>query len=185
MKIDLKLAAPYIIIIGGFLVSWGMWGEKIQAFVTVRDFEMGGHITMATQKGIIKKTDLSAFSRPRRGGIIAINIREEDKLINAQITSGNDDILIITKNGKSIRFSENDVRSMGRNSTGVKAITLKGNDQVISMAIADTSMSLLILSEKGYGKRTFIDDFRLQHRGGSGIIAMKVTDRIWSLAIIY
>jgi len=157
-------------------------GEKIRAFVSVRNFETGGYITMATQKGIIKKSDLSAFSRPRKGGIIAINIREEDKLINVQITSGENDILIVSKNGKSIRFSENDVRPMGRNSTGVKAIKLKGNDEVISMAIADTSLSLLILSENGYGKRTKIGDFRLQHRGGSGIIAMKVTEKTGNLA---
>jgi DNA gyrase subunit A len=157
-------------------------GEKIQAFVTVRNFDEGGFIIMATQRGIIKKSQLSAFSRPRKGGIIAINIREEDRLINAQITSGDDDILIVTKNGKSIRFSEKDVRSMGRNSTGVKAITLKGNDEVISMVTADEDLSLLILSENGYGKRTKIDDFRLQHRGGSGIIAMKVTEKTGNLS---
>ena len=157
-------------------------GEKIQAFVTVREFDKGGYITMATQKGIIKKSELSAFSRPRKGGIIAINIREEDQLINAQITSGEDDILIVTRNGKSIRFNENDVRAMGRNSTGVKAITLKGDDAVISMATADTDLSLLILSENGYGKRTRIDDFRLQKRGGSGIIAMKITEKTGNLA---
>lgn len=152
-------------------------GEKIRAFVSVRDFEKKGFITMATQKGIIKKTELSKFSRPRKGGIIAINIREDDQLINAQITSGDDDILIVSHNGKSIRFNENDVRAMGRNSTGVKAITLKNEDRVITMAVADPELSLLIISENGYGKRTPIQDFRLQRRGGSGIIAMKVTEK--------
>ena len=93
-----------------------------------------------------------------------------------------DDILIASHNGKSIRFNENDVRSMGRNSTGVKAITLKGEDKVISMAVADPALSLLIISEKGYGKRTAIEDFRLQRRGGSGIIAMKVTEKTGKIA---
>jgi DNA gyrase subunit A len=157
-------------------------GEKIQAFVKVRDFEKEGYITMATRDGIIKKSELSQFSRPRKGGIIAINIREEDELINAQITSGNDDIIILTYNGKSIRFSEKDVRSMGRNSMGVKAITLKGTDKVISMAIANSILSLLIISEKGYGKRTSLEEFRLQRRGGSGIIAMKVTEKTGNIA---
>lgn len=157
-------------------------GEKIQAFVTVRDFEKTGFITMATRNGIIKKTELSKFSRPRRGGIIALNIREDDELINAQVTTGNDDILIVTHVGKSIRFSEKDVRSMGRNSTGVKAISLRKEDKVISMAIADSSLSLLIISESGYGKRTPIEEFRLQRRGGSGIIAMKVTQKTGKLA---
>lgn len=156
-------------------------GEKIQAFVSIRDFKIPGYITMATRAGIIKKTELSKFSRPRKGGIIAINIREEDELINAQITSGTDDILIVTHKGKAIRFAETDVRAVGRNSTGVKAIRLKGMDKVISMAIADSELSLLIISEKGYGKRTAIEDFRCQKRAGSGIIAMKVTEKTGNL----
>jgi DNA gyrase subunit A len=157
-------------------------GEKIQGFVSVRNFTEGGHITMATQNGTIKKTELEKFSRPRKGGIIAINIREEDKLINAQITSGEDEILIVTRNGRSIHFNENDVRSVGRNSTGVKGITLKNDDKVISMTIADKNKMLLTLSELGYGKRTRIKDFRVQNRGGSGIIAMKVTEKTGKLA---
>ncbi len=157
-------------------------GEKIRAFVTVRDFDQGGYITMATKNGTIKKTDLEKFSRPRKGGIIAINIREEDKLINAKITTGDDGILIVTKNGRSIHFNENDVRSMGRNSTGVKAIKLKGDDKVISMAVADEERMLLTISEHGYGKRTNVTDFRVQRRGGSGIIAMKVTEKTGKLS---
>ncbi|KAA3609842.1 MAG: DNA gyrase subunit A [Calditrichaeota bacterium] len=157
-------------------------GEKIQAFVSVRDFEQDGHITMATQNGTIKKTDLEKFSRPRKGGIIAINIREDDKLINAQVTSGNDGILIVTRNGRSIHFKESDVRSMGRNSTGVKAIKLKGDDEVIAMAVADPERMLLTISDHGYGKRTQVTDFRVQNRGGSGIIAMKVTEKTGKLA---
>jgi len=157
-------------------------GEKVRAFVAVRNFDEGGFITMATQDGTIKKTALEKFSRPRKGGIIAINIREEDKLINAKITSGEDGILVVTRNGRSIHFSEKDVRSMGRNSTGVRAIRLKSDDKVISMAVADEEQMLLTLSEHGYGKRTKITDFRVQNRGGSGIIAMKVTEKTGKLS---
>lgn len=156
--------------------------EKIQAFLSVRNFEMGGFITMVTRQGIIKKTELEKFSRPRKGGIIAINIREDDKLINASITTGNNDVLVITRNGKAIRFNEDDVRSMGRNSTGVRAIRLKKDDQVIAMAIEEPEFYLLTLSENGYGKRTQLNEFRLQHRGGSGIIAMNITDKTGKLA---
>lgn len=157
-------------------------GEKIQAFVSIRNFDQGGYISMATKNGIIKKTELEKFSRPRKGGIIAINIREDDKLINAKTTSGDDGILIVTRNGRSIHFNEKDVRSTGRNSTGVKAIRLKGDDKVISMAVTDEERMLLTLSENGYGKRTNTTDFRIQRRGGSGIIAMKVTEKTGKLS---
>jgi DNA gyrase subunit A len=157
-------------------------GEKIQAFVAVKNFDEGGYITMATEKGLVKKTELNKFSRPRKGGIIAINIREDDRLINAQITSGTDDILIVTHKGKSIRFAEKDVRPMGRNSTGVKGIRLKKDDKVIAMTVAQYDLFLLTLAENGYGKRSKISEFRLQNRGGSGIIAMKVTEKTGNLA---
>ncbi len=152
-------------------------GEKIQTFITIKSFDQDGFIAMATEQGIIKKTELRAFSRPRRSGIIAVNIRENDKLINAEVTSGKDQILVITRNGKSIRFDENDVRSMGRNSTGVKAISLKNDDRVIAMTLADDNKTLLTVAENGYGKRTPLPEYRLQHRGGSGIIAMKVSEK--------
>lgn len=156
-------------------------GEKIQTFITIKNFDRDGYIAMATQQGIIKKTELRAFSRPRRNGIIAVNIRENDKLINAEVTTGKDHIVVITRNGKSIRFDENDVRSMGRNSTGVKAITLKGDDRVIAMTLADDEKTLLTVAENGYGKRTPLPEYRLQHRGGSGIIAMKVSEKTGKL----
>jgi len=105
-----------------------------------------------------------------------------DLLINAKITSGDDGILVVTRNGRSIHFSEKDVRSVGRNSTGVRAIRLKGDDKVIAMAVADENKMLLTLSENGYGKRTKFRDFRIQKRGGSGIIAMKVTEKTGKLS---
>jgi len=155
--------------------------EKVQTFITIRDFTLGGYITMITRSGIIKKTELIKYSRPRKGGIIAINIRDNDRLIAAHVTSGEDDIIVVTHHGKSIRFAEKDVRSMGRNSTGVKAISLKGDDFVIGAVPADESKTLLTLSENGYGKRTAVEEFRLQKRGGSGIIAMKTTGKTGNL----
>lgn len=152
-------------------------GEKIQTVLTVRDFNQDGYITIGTQKGVIKKTELRKYSRPRRNGIIAVNIREDDQLINACVTSGDDELLFVTKKGKSIRFSEHDVRPMGRNSSGVKAISLSKDDIVIAMVVVDDEKSIFTLSHNGYGKRTMFTDFRRQRRGGSGIIAMKVTGK--------
>ncbi len=152
-------------------------GEKVQTALTVRNFDGEGFITIGTKNGIIKKTPLHKYSRPRKNGIIAVNIREDDQLINATITSGDDELLFITKFGKSIHFSEHDVRPMGRNSSGVKAISLSKGDAVIAMIVVDPEKSILTISQKGYGKRSLFSDFRIQKRGGSGIIAMKVTDK--------
>ncbi len=155
--------------------------EKIQTFLTIRDFTQQGNIVICTKNGTIKKTELEAYSRPRKGGIIAINIREDDQLIGAQFTTGENEILIVTKNGNAIKFHEKDARAMGRSSSGVRAIRLKGDDEVISMAIAKAEKTLLTISDKGYGKRTKIGEFRLQKRGGSGIIAMKISKKTGSL----
>ncbi len=156
-------------------------GEKIQAFMSIRNFDQPGYIVFSSEKGVIKKTDLSAFSRPRKGGIIAINIKDEDRLVGASLSDGESDIILVTKNGKSIRFSENGIRSMGRNATGVRGIRLKNDDRVISMAIVKDENELLTISENGYGKRTAVGNFRLQSRGGSGIIAMRVTAKTGKL----
>ncbi|MEJ2542574.1 MAG: DNA gyrase subunit A [Calditrichaceae bacterium] len=152
-------------------------GEKIRAFISLKDFEGERYVIMGTQKGIVKKTHISAFSRPRKNGIIALNIREEDKLIEAKLSDGDSNILFITATGKSINFHENDVREMGRTATGVRAIKLKDNDDVIAMVVARDEFKILTISEKGFGKRTLIKEFRVQNRGGSGIIAMKVTPK--------
>ena len=151
--------------------------EKIKAFIAVKSFDEGGNIIIATSKGIIKKTELSAYSRPRRGGIVAVNIREDDSLIEAKQSSGNNDVIIATKNGYSIRFHESDVREMGRTATGVKGITLRESDQVIGMVVVKREATLLSVSERGMGKRSNIGDYRVQSRGGKGIIAMKVNEK--------
>ena len=156
-------------------------GEKIKAFITIKDFESEGYIIMASERGIVKKTSIQAFSRPRKGGIIALNIREGDELIEAKYTTGDSRILFVTQNGTAIKFHEKDVREMGRTATGVKAIKLKGNDKAIQMVVATDDFQLLTITENGYGKRTPVEDFRIQKRGGSGLIGMKVTEKTGKL----
>lgn len=156
-------------------------GEKVRAFITVKDFEADGYIIMASEKGVVKKTRLNAFSRPRKGGIIALNIREGDRLIEAKYSSGDCNILFVTRNGVAIKFHEKDVRGMGRTATGVKAIRLKDKDRVIQMVVARDDFELLTISENGYGKRTLVGDFRTQKRGGSGLIGMKITEKTGKL----
>jgi DNA gyrase subunit A len=152
-------------------------GEQIRAFIGVKNFEGTGNIVIATRDGIVKKTKLSEFSRPRRGGIVAVTIREKDQLIEAKLSSGSDDVILVTKNGLSLRFNERYVREMGRTATGVKGITLRADDRVIGMVIIKREGTLLTISENGYGKRTTISDYRVQGRGGKGIITMKVTEK--------
>ena len=156
-------------------------GEKVRAFISLKDFEGDRYVIMGTQKGIVKKTHISAFSRPRKNGIIALNIREDDKLIEAKLSDGDSNVLFITAAGKSINFHEKDVREMGRTATGVRAIKLHSDDDVIAMVVARDDYKILTISENGFGKRTLINDFRVQNRGGSGIIAMKVTDKTGKL----
>jgi len=159
-------------------------GEKIRAFVSVKSFEEGGNIIVSTIKGIVKKTELKAFSRPRRGGIVAVNIREDDQLIGADLTSGQNDIILVTRNGFSIRFNEKAVREMGRSATGVKGISIRENDEVIGMVVVKREATLLTISELGLGKRSQISDYRTQGRGGKGIIAMKVTEKTGKLVCV-
>jgi len=156
-------------------------GEKICAYLPVKEFDPDKYILMATAKGLIKKTSLDAFSRPRKGGIIAVNIREDDSLIAVKLSSGDNNVIYVTKNGKSINFHENDVRAMGRTATGVRAINLKGDDEAISMVVTEEGSQLLTISENGFGKRTPVSDYRRQTRGGSGIIAMNLTDKTGKL----
>jgi DNA gyrase subunit A len=129
--------------------------EKILDCVPVRDFNLPGHfLTMATKKGIIKKTELEAYSRPKKGGIIAIKLREDDELVDVVITKPNDQIVLSTANGMAIRFAEHNVRSMGRNTSGVKGISLKKGDSLVGMVVADPAATLLTVCQNGYGKRT-------------------------------
>jgi DNA gyrase subunit A len=158
--------------------------EKIKAFIAVKNFDEGGNIIIATSNGIIKKTELSAYSRPRRGGIVAVNIREDDSLIEAKQSTGSNDILLATKKGFSIRFHESDVREMGRTATGVKGITLRESDKVIGMVVVKREATLLTVSQKGMGKRSNVSDYRVQSRGGKGIIAMKVNDKTGQIVTV-
>ncbi|HEX37404.1 MAG TPA: DNA gyrase subunit A [Candidatus Cloacimonetes bacterium] len=151
--------------------------EHIEAYVTARDFDLPHFVTIVTKNGIIKKTELAAYSHPRVGGIIAIKLIEGDELIDAQITEGNNDIILATKKGFSNRFHETDVRPQGRNSQGVIGIRLRGDDEVVSMVVVKREGTLLSISENGYGKRTPIADYRATKRGSMGVITMKTTAR--------
>ena len=152
--------------------------EKVTAFLPVRDLEEEGKtIFMVTSKGTVKKTLLTAFSNPREAGIIAIDLDKGDDLIDVQITSGEDNILIATAQGQSIRFPEKDVRTMGRSARGVVGIRLEEGDTVIGVSLAADDMTVLTVTANGFGKRTQVGEYRLQHRGGSGIINIKTSER--------
>jgi DNA gyrase subunit A len=159
-------------------------GENIRGFVPVKNFDDDGYIVIATKLGIIKKTVLSAYSRPRRGGIVAATIRENDELLSAAVSTGSNDIILVTRNGYSIRFNERGVRDMGRSAAGVKGITLRSGDQVIGMVVVKREDTLLTISEKGMGKRSNVSDYRTQSRGGKGIIAMKVNEKTGHLVAV-
>ena len=153
-------------------------GERVEAFVSVKDFDDDHYIVMSTRNGIVKKTVLSAYGKPRKGGIYAIDIREGDKLIEARITNGEHDILLGTHEGKSIRFSENNIRPSGRKTMGVKGITLSSKDDyVVGMLVVRREGTILVATEKGYGKRTEVVQYRTQTRGGKGVLTMRCTDK--------
>jgi DNA gyrase subunit A len=152
-------------------------GERVQATLPVRSFDEAGYVVLCTRQGVIKKTDLGAFSNPRRGGIIAINLDDGDELIAAARTAGSQEIIIATRSGKSVRFQETDVRPMGRAAMGVRGATLVGDDQVVGMEILSPGATILSVTQNGYGKRTPLDDYRLQRRGGQGIITIRTSAR--------
>ncbi len=149
-------------------------GENITSVVPVREFKEEQFVVMATEQGKIKKTALTAFSNPRKGGIIAITLGKGDQLIESVLSSGTDQICMATASGKAIKFEEKDIRPMGRSAQGVKGISLKKKDKVVGMVRVDPSGTLLTVTERGYGKRTEFDAYRLQSRGGSGVINLKV-----------
>ncbi len=152
--------------------------EKITAFLNVREFDDKHFVVMVTKNGLIKKTSLSAFSNPRNAGIIAINLNRGDRLIDARLTDGTEDIIIGTREGMAIRFSEKDVRDMGRAAVGVKGITLTRGDEVVGMvALKRSGTTILVVTDKGFGKRSDINDYRLTRRGGKGVITVKCGDR--------
>lgn len=151
--------------------------ESIAAILPVKKFEDGWNVVMTTKNGVIKKTELMAYSNPRSGGIIATNIDKGDELISVRLTDGKSEIFITTKEGQAIRFKEDEVRPMGRSARGVKAINLKKDDFVVGMEILNSESSILTVTERGYGKRSPRDDYRIQSRSGSGIITIKVTEK--------
>jgi DNA gyrase subunit A len=151
--------------------------EKIAAMLRVEDFSKPLNLVMATKSGYIKKTELSEFSNPRSTGIIAINIEKGDDLIGVELTTGKDEVVLVTKGGKSIRFAETHCRPMGRNTRGVTGIRLAAKDEVVGLAIVSERATFLLVTEKGYGKRSEFNDYRVQGRGGKGIIGIKVTSK--------
>jgi DNA gyrase subunit A len=163
--------------------------DKVRAFMNTKDLKdedyINNHfIVMLTRKGVIKKTSLESYSRPRSNGINAITVRDGDELIEAKLTTGEDEILIAKKSGKAIRFNESKVRAMGRNASGVRGVTLEDEkDEVIGMVTVPPGeeTTILVVSEKGYGKRTLLDDYRVTNRGGKGVKTLNITDKTGSL----
>jgi len=162
--------------------------DAIKAFVPVKtlndeEYVKSQSIVMSTVEGQIKKTSLEAYSRPRRDGIIAINIKEGDSLLGAELTDGDSNIILANRNGRAIRFHESDVREMGRNTSGVRGMTLGAGDEIVDMVVIKNSheATVLAISENGYGKRSLVDDYREQSRGGKGVITMKVTPKTGNL----
>lgn len=164
--------------------------DNVKAYINLNnispDFVENHYLTLITKKGIIKKTTLEAYSRPRATGIIALGIREGDELLEAKMTSGNSEILIALKSGRAIRFPESTVRPMGRTASGVRAITVDDeNDEVVGMiCIDDPQTNVLVVSEKGYGKRSDLEEYRITNRGGKGVKTMNITDKTGKLVAI-
>jgi len=153
-------------------------GERMAAILPIRDFQEGKSIVMVTKKGIVKKTELAAFSNPRAAGIIAMSIDEGDDLIDVQLTLGNQELFMGTRKGMAIRFKEEDVRDMGRTARGVIGIRMDEDDVVVGVEIPTEGNSVVTVSEKGFGKRTSVAEYRLQGRGGRGIINLKTVPRV-------
>jgi DNA gyrase subunit A len=151
-------------------------GERINAVLPIREFNADNFVFMATSGGTVKKTPLSLFSRPRASGIIAIDLRQDDRLVDVAITDGKQEIMLVASSGKAIRFKEGDVRAMGRGAAGVRGIKLPPGHEVIALSIVSDGL-LLSATEHGYGKRTSIDEFSLQGRGGQGVIAIQTSER--------
>ena len=152
-------------------------GEMLTTVLPVQDFEPGYHVLMATSNGLIKKTDLMAFSRPRTGGIIALNLMPDDELIAARITDGSLNVFLGSLLGKSIRFHESNIRPSGRTSMGVRGMNLAAGDRIVAMEVLTHGQTLFAVTENGYGKRTSIDEYPVQKRGGKGVISIKTTER--------
>ena len=151
--------------------------EKVEAVICMKEFNPDDYLIMGTKKGIVKRTSLDNFKNIRKSGLNAITLREEDELISVKLTSGNDDIMMFTSEGYSIRFKETDVREMGRMASGVKGISLRENDTVVAMEVVDPELKVLVVSENGLGKRTNVEEYKVQYRGGMGIITYKTSEK--------
>lgn len=165
--------------------------DKVKAFVNTKDLKdkeyiNSNYIILCTKHGIIKKTSLEAYSRPRQNGINAISVREGDELLAARLTNGHNEVVLAKKSGRAIRFNENTVRPMGRNASGVRGVRLENeNDEVIGMiCLEDMEQTIMVVSEKGYGKRSQIDDYRVTNRGGKGVKTINITEKTGSLIAI-
>ncbi len=152
-------------------------GEKISAIIPVKDYEDSKNLFMVTKKGIVKKTSIMEYSNVRKNGLAAINLREDDELIEVKITDLNTEIFLVTRHGMCIRFKETDVRATGRTSMGVIGMNLSDRDEIVGMQLDHQGDSLLIVSEKGMGKRTYLEEFTVQKRGGKGVKCYKITDK--------
>ncbi len=152
-------------------------GERINAVMPIREYDEDHYVFMATSSGTVKKTVLSDFSRPRASGIKAIDLRDDDRLVDVVITDGRDHIMLLADSGKSVRFSETDVRAMGRTAGGVRGIRISDDQEVIAMIKVEAGGSILTSTENGYGKRTNVDDYPLKGRGGQGVISIKTNER--------
>ncbi len=160
-------------------------GEKVQAFVSVKEFKDTDHIVMATKKGMIKRSSLNLYSKPRKGGIYAIEVREGDELIQARVSSGEQDIIMATSGGKAIRFAESSIRATGRKTMGVRGLKMSFNeDYVVGMLVVKREGSVLVATDKGYGKRSDVDAYRTQNRGGKGVYTVKSTPKVGKLVSI-
>jgi DNA gyrase subunit A len=166
--------------------------DKVRAFINVKDLKdeeyiNNNYIILCTMKGTIKKTSLEAYSRPRQNGINAITIKEGDRLLEARLTNGENEVLLALKSGRAIRFNESTVRPMGRNAAGVRGITLQHpkKDEVIGMiCVSDSSSDVLVVSENGYGKRSELEDYRITNRGGKGVKTINITEKTGQLISI-
>ena len=167
-------------------------GDAVNAFICLKDlnnaeFVNSHYLMFCTKSGVIKKTSLADYSRPRANGVIAINIKDEDRVVDVCLTNGENEILIANKNGRAIRFNESTVRPMGRTATGVKGMTLDGaDDEVVGMVCVEDAKTetIMVVSEQGYGKRSEVEDYRITNRGGKGVKTIEVTEKTGMLIAI-
>ena len=159
--------------------------DKVQAFVSVKEFNEEHHIVMCTKKGLIKRTNIMLYSKPRKGGVYAIDINEGDELIQSKISEGDQDIILATNNGKSIRFNENQIKSTGRKTKGVRGIRMSYSDDfVIGMLTVRREGQVLVVSGNGFGKRSDLNAYREQKRGGKGVFTLKANNKTGKLVSI-